>query len=199
MIDYQSIFREFVRGHMSEFYALMYPGLLTFASRLLGPSLGYMAEDCVQDAVMNTYEARNELTDSTHWRRYLMQCVRHRAYNITRHGRVASGYETEAADAQADEEYVEPDVSYAIMHQETFDELFAAIDSLPPEYREIFELNFEQGLKNQEIARLIDVAEITVKKRKARMLEMLRARLSRDGWMLLTVYMSALEEVRNAV
>lgn len=193
MIDYEQIFREFVRGHMSAFYELMYPGLLTFASRLLGPTLGYMAEDCVQDAVMNAYEARRELADSTHWRRYLMQCVRHRAYNIARHGRVASDHE---ADVDA-EDYVEPDVSYAIMHQEAFDELFAAIDSLPPEYREIFELNFEQGLKNSEIARLIDVAEITVKKRKARMLEMLRARLNRDGWMSLMVYVSALAEVRS--
>lgn len=59
---------------------------------------------------------------------------------------------------------MERDISYALIRQETLDRLFAAIDRLPPQYREIFELNFEQGLKNKEIARLLDVAEITFKK-----------------------------------
>ncbi len=38
-------------------------------------------------------------------------------------------------------------------------------------------MSFEQGMRNGEIARLLDVAEITVKKRKERLLSMLRARL----------------------
>ena len=84
---------------------------------------------------------------------------------------------------------MERDISYALIRQETLDRLFAAIDRLPPQYREIFELNFEQGLKNKEIARLLDVAEITVKKRKARMLEMLRGWLGPEADMLIILYL----------
>ena len=54
------------------------------------------------------------------------------------------------------------------------------MDALPEMYRELFRLSFEQGLKNAEIAELLCVSEITVKKRKARMLEKIRRLLGRD-------------------
>ena len=194
MIDYDSLYDSFMEGKMVPFYSVMYPGLLTFASRLLGESLAFMAEDCVQDAVMSTYEHREELEDAVHWRWYMMRCVRHKALNLLRHKGVADVYASALAGDDGDEEAddrVERDISYALIRQETLDTLFAAIDRLPQQYREIFELNFEQGLKNQEIARLLDVAEITVKKRKARMLELLRAWLGPEADTLILVYMAS--------
>ena len=92
MIDYESLYDNFVKGRMVPFYTVMYPGLLTFASRLLGPSLSFMAEDCVQDAVMTTYEHANEIEDAFHWRWYLMRCIRYKASNLVRHKGVADGY-----------------------------------------------------------------------------------------------------------
>lgn len=193
-MDYDSLYDSFMDGKMVPFYRVMYPGLLTFASRLLGESLAFMAEDCVQDAVMSTYEHRDELEDAVHWRWYMMRCVRHKALNLLRHKGVADVYASALAGDDGDEEAVERverDISYALIRQETLDTLFAAIDRLPQQYREIFELNFEQGLKNQEIARLLDVAEITVKKRKARMLELLRAWLGPEADTLILVYMAS--------
>lgn len=193
-MDYDSLYDSFMDGKMVPFYRVMYPGLLTFASRLLGESLAFMAEDCVQDAVMSTYEHRDDLEDAVHWRWYMMRCVRHKALNLLRHKGVADVYASALAGDDGDEEAVERverDISYALIRQETLDTLFAAIDRLPQQYREIFELNFEQGLKNQEIARLLDVAEITVKKRKARMLELLRAWLGPEADTLILVYMAS--------
>lgn len=193
-MDYDSLYDSFMDGKMVPFYRVMYPGLLTFASRLLGESLAFMAEDCVQDAVMSTYEHRDELEDAVHWRWYMMRCVRHKALNLLRHKGVADVYASALAGDDGDEEAVERverDISYALIRQETLDTLFAAIDRLPQQYREIFELNFEQGLKNQEIARLLDVAEITVKKRKARMLELLRAWLGPEADTLILMYMAS--------
>ena len=190
MIDYESLYDNFVKGRMVPFYTVMYPGLLTFASRLLGPSLAFMAEDCVQDAVMTTYEHAGEIDDAFHWRWYLMRCIRYKASNLVRHKGVADGYAQALEGDESDEDAgMERDISYALIRQETLDRLFAAIDRLPPQYREIFELNFEQGLKNKEIARLLDVAEITVKKRKARMLEMLRGWLGPETDMLIILYL----------
>ena len=190
MIDYESLYDSFVKGQMVPFYTVMYPGLLTFASRLLGPSLAFMAEDCVQDAVMSTYEHADEIEDAFHWRWYMMRCIRYKVSNLLRHKGVADGYASSLEAGDGDENArMERDISYALIRQETLDRLFAAIDRLPPQYREIFELNFEQGLKNHEIARLLDVAEITVKKRKARMLEMLRAWLGPEANTLIMLYL----------
>lgn len=184
MIDYSSLYDCFVRGQMGPFYQYMYPGLLTFASRLLGPSLAFMAEDCVQDAVMSTYQHCHELDDADHWRWYLMRCIRSRASNLLRHKGVEDVY---ASGSVEKESLLDKDISYDMIRQEIFDTLFAAIDRLPEELREIFHLNFEAGLKNAEIAELLGVAEITVKKRKARMLSLLREWLGPDTDMILAI------------
>ena len=189
MIDYESLYRCFLHGQMVPFYRMMYPGMLTFASRLLGPKLTFMAEDCVQDAILSTYEHRGDIGDAMHWRWYLLQCVRRRVSNLLRHSGVVDDYASSfVGDAEAGEK-IEHDHSYWLMRQEALDTLFAAIERLPEQYKEIFSLNFEQGLKNQEIARLLDVAEITVKKRKARMLELLRSYLGPDADVLIMLYL----------
>lgn len=195
MFDYSSIYRSFISGRMTPFYTSVYPELLRYAARILGPELGYLAEDCVQDAVMNTYLNRSAISDVAHWRSYIIQCVRSRALNLLRHQAVSDGY---AADSAARDEHQE-DVSHEMIRQQTLDTLFAAIDSLPEVYREIFELSFEQGLKNPEIARMLDVAEITVKKRKAKLIELLRRKLggSRDDILMLLLQLSMLENING--
>ena len=64
-----------------------------------------------------------------------------------------------------------------MIEHEVHQMLYDAIESLPDKYRQIFELSFKQGLKNTEIAAMLGVAEITVKKRKADMISMLRDKL----------------------
>lgn len=172
MIDYGTIFDAFRKGRLYDFYDHMYAGLLLYAARMLGDEHAYLAEDCVQDAVMNTYVNRWQFTDSLHWRSYMIQCVRHRALKVLRRDCAQRNY---ILNADADD--MEREMTYALIRQETFDTLRAAIKTLPDQYREIVELSFVQGLKTQEIASLLNVAEITVKKRKARMIELLRLRL----------------------
>lgn len=64
-----------------------------------------------------------------------------------------------------------------MIEQEVYVALFSVVRSLPEKYRSVFELSFEQGLRNVEVASMLNVAEITVKKRKAKLLDMLRERL----------------------
>ena len=66
------------------FYSVIYPRLLSYASRILGPKLSYMAEDCVQEAVMNTYVRRDELSDINKWRAWLLTAVRNNALMMLR-------------------------------------------------------------------------------------------------------------------
>ena len=176
MIDYNPIFKAFMKGRMHPFYDLMYPGLLRYAAGVLGNDLAYLAEDCVQDAVMATYTHREGLEDAFHWRSYLIQSIHNRALKVVRHNGVHSSFVEHDSSRQG----VEPDVSHALIRQETLDTLYAAIEALPEMYREIFDLSFRQGLRNGEIARMLDVAEITVKKRKERLISLLRGKLGGD-------------------
>ena len=50
----------------------------------------------------------------------------------------------------------------------------AAIRELPEKYQQLFELNYEQGLKNEEVARLLEISINGFNKRKAKMISLLR-------------------------
>lgn len=172
MIDYDVIFEEFKDGKVFTLYRRLYPGLLIFASDLLGPELAYMAEDCIQDAILDSYINRHTFKSATKWRNYLLTVIRNRTVDARRKLNSQLNFIKNDTDDQIDD-----DISVAIISQETFDLLYAAINNLPHRYREIFTLSFEKGLKTAEIASLIGLSEIGVKKRKARMLDILRTRL----------------------
>ena len=82
---------------------------------------------------------------------------------------------------------VEPEISAALIEQETLDLLHAAIDELPEELRQVFELNFEQGLRNAEAARLMSLSLNGFNKRKAKMISLLRNKFHDNDTMLLFI------------
>lgn len=173
MYDYDYIFRSFISGKLTPFYESLYPGLLVYASRQLGDELAYLAEDCVQDAVMSSYTERHRLKSSMAWYAYILKCIFHSSLGLVRKLNSRNNYlgsgETDSG--------ITPDIEVALLEQETLEMLYRAIDSLPTEYRTILRLSYMEGMKNAEIAERLCIAEITVKKRKARILQMLRDKL----------------------
>ena len=68
--------------------------------------------------------------------------------------------------------------------------LYDAIESLPQKDRAILRMSFVEGLRNADIAKRLDIAEITVKKHKARIMAMLRDKLQLPPPMLLSLLSS---------
>lgn len=161
-----------MKGDVTPFYEDLYSGLLVYASRQLGPDLAYLAEDCVQDAVMSSYMERRRLKTSMAWYRYILKCIYHSAIGIVRKHNSRNNYLE-----RPDMEHMTPGLDVAILEQETLDRLYAAIESLPVKYRTLLRMSYQEGLKNAEIAARLGVAEITVKKQKAQLLMMLRGKM----------------------
>lgn len=174
--DLDLIYQAFKRGDLHPFYVGLYPALIRYAVKLTGESLAYLSEDCVQDAILDTYFHRESLETVAHWRNCLFFNIRNRAIDLIRRADCNQAFVNNAllSDDEAD------DISLAIIYQDALDVIYAAVDSLPEEYRGLFELSFREGLKNAEIADRMCVAEITIKKRKARMLERIRVMLGSD-------------------
>lgn len=177
----EQIFQDFKAGRIDSLYTKEYPSLKAFAARYLTDNYSMMAEDCVQDAIVNTYQTRQTLNSPLQMKAFLYTCVRNACISILRKVDSHQNYLSEQ-----EKEY-ECEESAAIIEQETLDRLHDAINELPEKYRQIFNLDYEQGLKHSEIAHLLGISIDGVTKRKAKMISLLREKFKDDKQMLLFV------------
>lgn len=173
MQNLQSIFTTFVSGDLKPFYRHAYPGLLLYAGKILAPEVAFIAEDCVQDSVIQAYSRRDVFESAEQWYTFILTCIRNKAVSMMRKSRSGRSY----IEENNPELEAEPDMSLTMIENETLELLYQAINNLPENLRQIIDLSFEQGLKNAEVARMLGVAEITVKKQKAKMITLLRMKL----------------------
>lgn len=174
----ESILKEFQEGHIASFYMEYYPSLLRYATRLLGENRVFLAEDCVQEAIYKLYHSRKDFDSILQVKSYLLTCIHNEIISIYRKDDRHNRYlETK--------ELVEEDFTNQYILQETLDKLFQAIDRLPDELRQVFDMSFEKGMKNKEIAELFQLSPETIKKRKAKVISMLRNEFKDDKLILL--------------
>lgn len=172
----EQIFQEFCRGDIDSFYRYVYPDILVYASNLLKGDLAYNAEDCVQDAIEASYIRRGEFRDAIQWKAFIITCIRNNAISILRKKEAKTNYINQIDLTEP----ITEDILNDLIELETKIRLYNAIASLPEHLIQIFNLSFEQGLKNAEIAERLGVAEITIKKRKSRLIERLTFLLGND-------------------
>lgn len=175
------LLEDFKAGHIDEFYTVVYPSLLLFVGRILGPRNAFLAEDCVQEAIYKTYGQRHLFTDVAQLRAYLYSSAHNQAVSLLRKDSSQANYVSQK-DVGIE------DLSTSIIRQETLDRLAAAIQTLPQELQDVFHLSFEEGLKNQEVAEQLGISESGVKKRKMKMIAILRDYFRDDVLALILLY-----------
>ena len=177
----EQILQDFKAGQIDSLYTTEFSSLKAFAARYLTDNYAMMAEDCVQDAIVNAYQKRHTFNSPIQMKAFLYTCVRNACISILRKIDSQQNYLSEQ-----ETEY-EWEISAAIIEQEALDRLHAAISELPEKYRQIFDLDYEQGLKHAEIANLLGISIDGVTKRKAKMISLLREKFKDDKQMLLFV------------
>lgn len=169
----RNLYKDFQSGRMELLYSEYYPALISYAVRFLGQNYAWMAEDCVQESIFKAYLVKDRIPDGQALKAYIYTSVRNRAVSILRKDNSQRNYLKNL-------ELSEQDIMASIIEQETMRRLFVAIDALPEHFRQVFDLSFEEGFKNQEIARMLGISESAVKKRKAKMLTLLRKSVSEN-------------------
>jgi RNA polymerase sigma-70 factor, ECF subfamily len=133
-----------------------------------------VAEDIVQDAMLELWRRRAQLDAEGSAQAYLFRATRNRALNHLRHLQVqrktAVYLDTEEArEASAPAQLVAAELEAAVQQ---------AIAGLPPRCREVFEMSRTRGLRYAEIASTLDISVKAVEANMGRALRILRERLA---------------------
>ena len=164
----EKVYTDFKNGQIDTLYAELYAPLMNYAARFLTSDYATMAEDCVQEAIIKAYQTRDTFTSSYQLKSYLFTCIHNNCVSVLRKASSRQNY------VLMPKEEIEQEFSASMIEQETIDLLHAAIRELPEKYQQLFELNYEQGLKNEEVARLLEISINGFNKRKAKMISLLR-------------------------
>jgi RNA polymerase sigma-70 factor (ECF subfamily) len=168
--------RERIRaGDESAFDAVFrshYPHLVRMAESVVRERA--LAEEIAQDVMLELWRRRESLVVEQTFRAYLIRSTRNRALNHVRHQRIVA---REAAFAALDSPS-SPSAEEEVLGVELERAIRDAIEGLPENCREVFQLSRQSGLKYAEIASTLEISIKTVEKRMGQALSELRERLA---------------------
>ncbi len=142
-----------------ELYEVLGKGLRRFANIFVKSN--EVAEEIVSDVFIKLWQMRSRLPEIDNLKVYCYTITRNFSYNyLTRH------YKTVVVSLDD----VSPETMIAIGDPESLcisgemvDRIKAAIDSLPPQCRIIFQLVRDEGLRYKEAAEVLNVSVLTVR------------------------------------
>lgn len=130
------------------------------------------AEDVVQETFMQLWRCPELPVIHTHFKAYLFAQVRNRCLNRIKHLHVEDAHKEWLMEAQI---YAEiPEVE---LDEEVVQKIYAAIDELPEQARQIFKRCVIDGLKYKEVALEMGITVNTVNTQMKRAYKYLRQRL----------------------
>lgn len=134
-----------------------YPGLVIFASQFTLETSS--AEEIVQDFFVNLWEKRTNLLASGSLRSYFFMAVKNRCFNYLKHKKVEREAIEELKQVSRQSLLFDPDLYVAGELQE---KITQAVNALPQRCREIFMMSRFEGMKNDEIAKTLNLSKRTV-------------------------------------
>ncbi|TRX71473.1 RNA polymerase sigma-70 factor [Carboxylicivirga sp. M1479] len=170
----------------------------TYYSRLCAYALRYVErKDIVEDIVSDTFYKmwqRGDIQITSSLQGYLFQAVYNNCMYFLRQQSSELKRDTIIQDQFEDEnnirildDFYERD---SLIVQELDEAIKAAVDKLPEQAKRIFTLKRYQGLKNKEVAELLDVSVKTVEMHMTRSLSFLRSELDEYCPVLVSIILS---------
>ena len=173
-LDSNDLLERLRRGDESAFdtiFRTWYPSLVRASEALVRSRA--VAEEVVQDVMLELWRRRETLADESSPQAYLFQSTRNRSLNHIRHERVERlgepyAVREQAIDAPAQSYLVEDEIQVALKK---------AVSMLPDRCREVFELSRTHNLKYAEIAQVLGISVKTVEAQMGKALRVLREEL----------------------
>jgi len=151
------------------------PSLFSFVISVLKDE--FEAEEVVQDVFLKIWEKRRDLDLSLSFKSYLFTIALNTTKNRYRKKLQGEKYKQDVALELNINQTSDFD---AIEYRNLLDYVDKIIEKLPPSRREIFILSKKDGLKNPEIAKLLNISEQTVKNQLVSAMKFLRSEAIKD-------------------
>ncbi len=147
-----------------------------------------LAEDCAQEVFVKVYKARASYVARAKFTTYLFHIARNHWIDVYRHRKaqpptVPVDRGGDDGDRRGAGDLPGPDAApeETLRGQEITAALERAVEALGAEHREVFVLSQVEGLRYQEIGRILDIPVGTVKSRMHAAVRQVRRALEREG------------------
>jgi RNA polymerase sigma-70 factor (ECF subfamily) len=168
------------------FFTTYYPPLCYFGFQLIRDRPA--AEDIVKDTFIKLWQKQQDFGTPQNVKAFLYITVRNACLNYLRHMQVREATNKELSYLGMDRE--EAYVLNSMIRTEVMQEIHAEIEKFPEKRRHIFKLAYLEGLKNEEIANMLNISISTVKTQKARAILALRVHFTDHQLVMLFIFYS---------
>lgn len=157
---------------MITFFDLYYAPLCFFAYRLIRNRPA--AEDIVEDSFMKLWKKHTDFESVQNIKAFLYITTRNACLNfLKQHQRDSASIRELAYLASEKEDHI----LNSMVRTEVLREIYQEIEKLPAQSRKVFKMSILENMKNQDIARQLDISIHTVKNQKMRAMQLLRTKL----------------------
>ena len=140
-------------------------------------------KDLLQELFIHLWDQRTSIDIRGSLQAYLCTAVRNKVLNVFKHEKVKANYITSLINF---EETCESATDENLRNKELIALINAEVSSLPPKMKLIFELSRDSNLSHNEIAEILEISPLTVRKQVNNSLKILRAKLASH---LLTLFL----------
>lgn len=161
-------------------FTLFRPRLCFFANGLLPPSIDTTAEDVVQEAFVKLWERKTQFHHLESIRAFLYLSVKNACLNVLKHEKIVARYRGNSALVPEP-----PAITQRMMEAEVADQVQKALQLLPAGCRDVLQLSYFEGMKNEEAARHLHVSVNTIKSQKSRGMRLLKDLIKEPHWRVL--------------
>jgi RNA polymerase sigma-70 factor (family 1) len=155
-----------------ELFKQYYAPLVAYACRYV--SNVDIAREIVQDFFVRFYEKRQTLTIDISVKSYLYRSIYNCCINYINQRNIQEKHLRNIDLERGDEENLENEINTVELQYK----IFEVIEELPAKCRKIFKMNRLEGLKNEEIAKQLNLSKRTVETQISKALKVLRKKLA---------------------
>ncbi|MDR6193316.1 RNA polymerase sigma-70 factor [Siphonobacter sp. SORGH_AS_0500] len=161
-----------------------------YRNKLFRFSLRYVkstaaAEDILQDTFLKIWEQRQSLQPELNFEAYLFRISRNQIFNEFKKSAYHAAFEQFVSQNAAEHQQTESEV-VSNDYQEI---LQSALERLPPQRRQIFQLSRMEGLSHEEIAQQLNISKNTIKVQINKALKSIRQSLEMNSEVSVPIFL----------